>query len=88
MKRCYAVQHGDTITVFKDRLEDAIVYWQARPGSALVYKAHGRWGGQTKRSTRWLPVPTSSAGAVLNLALAESRGRYVEAEAKAAPVGG
>ena len=61
MTRRYAVQHGDTITVFKQRLEDAIAYWQARPGSVLVYRAHGNWGREAKRSTRWLPVPLYDA---------------------------
>lgn len=68
MKRRYAVQHGDTITVFSTRLEEAIAYWQARPDSVLVYKAHGKWGRQAKRSTRWLRVPLyDGAGEVIRV---------------------
>ena len=82
MKPCYAVQDGAILTVFKDRLEAAIAYWQARPGSVLVYKAYGNWGREAKRSTRWLRVAlTSSAGAVTSNISGEISGA-------AAPVGG
>jgi len=66
MKRCYAVQYEGALTIFKQRLQAAIAYQQTCPGAVLVYKAHGRWGGQTKRTTRWLPVrgqePAPAAG--------------------------
>jgi len=83
VKPCYAVQDGAILTVFKDRLEAAIAYWQARPGSVLVYKAYGNWGREAKRSTRWLRVAlTSSAGAA---SLGKISG---EISGAAAPVGG
>ena len=60
MKHIYAVRHGGTLTVFSDRLDLAIAYWQACVGSVLLYKAHGRWGGNAKRTTRWLRMPMPS----------------------------
>lgn len=56
-----------------------IADWEMHP-----YAGHGFNGNAWTHPD----LPQARADAVLNLALAESRGRYVAAEVKAAPVGG
>jgi hypothetical protein len=63
--RRYGVLRGRTLTVFSERLEAALAYWQICFGSVLVYKASGKWGGQPERSVRWLRVPVWSCSLTL-----------------------